>query len=264
MLLVADIGNSSTVLGLWASDGRIVRRWRVRTDGRWTPDEAGVLLQSLLAGATLESRASPPVSLSGGCFASVVPPVTGTLVEAARRYLGIAVRPFRYAAELGIRLEVDEPGQVGADRVANTLAAHLAYPGPAIVVDFGTATNFDVVSADGAFLGGIIAPGLESGFELFAGRTALLPRVAPDFPASFIGRTTVTSLQIGVYRGATVMVDGLVAALRAEWDPGARVIATGGLAPLLAPHCRTVEILDPDLTLKGVGWGHDRLYPRTV
>jgi type III pantothenate kinase len=259
VLLVADIGNSSTALGLWAEGSRIVHRWRVRSEPRRTPDETGILLRALL-----ESVPDVPMELAGACFASVVPPLTGTLIEAVRRYLRVPVHEFRFTPELGIRLEVDEPEQVGADRVANTLGAHLAYPGPAIVVDFGTATNFDVISRDGAFLGGIIAPGLESGFEAFASRTALLPRVAVAFPESVIGKTTVANLQIGVYRGVTAMIDGLVESIRAEWLADARVIATGGLAPLVAPHCRTVGVVDPDLTLKGVGWGHDRLFPRTT
>ncbi|MGH7562914.1 MAG: type III pantothenate kinase [Gemmatimonadota bacterium] len=256
MLLVADIGNSSTVLGLRSEDGSIARRWRIRSEADRTPDELGVVLRILLDGAEAD--------LEGGCIASVVPPLTGVFADAARLHLGVAVEEFSYHPELGISLDVDEPERVGPDRVANTLAAHLEHPGPAIVVDFGTATNFDVVSAEGAFLGGIIAPGLESGFEHFAARTALLPRIAPGFPETFIGRTTVANMQIGVYRGATAMVDGLVDAIRAEWKADARVIATGGLSRMVAPHCRSIEIVDPDLTLKGIGWGHDRLHPRTV
>ncbi|MGH7571575.1 MAG: type III pantothenate kinase [Gemmatimonadota bacterium] len=256
MLLVADIGNSSTVLGLRSDDGSIARRWRIRSEADRTPDELGVVLRILLHGAEAD--------LEAGCIASVVPPLTGVFADAARLHLGVTVAEFGYHPELGIRLDVDEPERVGPDRVANTLAAHLEHPGPAIVVDFGTATNFDVVSAEGAFLGGIIAPGLESGFEHFAARTALLPRIAPGFPETFIGRTTVANMQIGVYRGATAMVDGLVEAIRTEWKADPRVIATGGLSRLVAPHCRSIEIVDPDLTLKGIGWGYDRLHPRTV
>lgn len=258
MLLVADIGNSSTALGLWA-DGKIVARWRIRSESRRTPDELGVLLGALIDGA-----GSGSMRPTAGCVASVVPPLTGTFAAAAGRYLGIPVHEFRHSDRLAIRLDVDEPLQVGADRVANTLAASTEYPGPVIVVDFGTATNFDVVDESGAFIGGIIAPGLESAFEAFAGKTALLPRIAPAFPRSVIGRTTVENLQVGVYRGATAMVDGLVRAIRDEWEAAARVIATGGLATTVGPHCTTVDVVDPDLTLKGVGRGYDRLFPRTV
>lgn len=254
MLLVADIGNSTTTLGLRAADGRIAHRWRIRSEARRTPDELGVLLRALL-------RTADGAPVEAGCVASVVPPLTGVLADAAAQHLGITLQEFRWSPELGIRLDVDEPTQVGADRVANTLAAHLAYPGPAIVVDFGTATNFDVVAADGAFLGGIIAPGLESGFEAFAARTALLPRVAAAFPESAIGRTTVANLQIGVYGGAVAMVDGLVTRIREEWEGSARVIATGGLSRAFAARCRTVDEVDPDLTLKGVAWGYDRVRP---
>jgi type III pantothenate kinase len=153
---------------------------------------------------------------------------------------------------------------VGADRVANALGAHLAYPGPAIVVDFGTATTFDVVSEDGDFLGGAIAAGIEAAAASLFGRTALLPRIALGFPESAIGKSTVQNLQIGLYHGATLLVDGLVKRIRMEWEPGARVIATGGLAQRIAPHCASVDVVDPNLTLKGIGWGHDRLHPASA
>lgn len=259
MLLVADIGNSTSVLGLRASDGSIAQRWRIRTEAARSPDELGVLLRSLLA--TVPGGVP---ALEACCFASVVPPQSVVMTEAVERHLGVSSRELRWAPELGIRLDVEEPHQVGADRVANALAAHLEHPGPAIVVDLGTATNFDVVSADGAFLGGIIAPGVESSAATLTTRTALLPRVAFDFPPSFIGKTTAANIQIGVYHGATVLIDGLVERIRAEWEPAARVIATGGYAARIGPRCRTVEVVDPDLTLKGVGWAFDRLYAGTV
>jgi type III pantothenate kinase len=156
---------------------------------------------------------------------------------------------------------VDEPERVGADRVANALGAHLGYPGAAIVVDFGTATTFDVVSAEGDFLGGAIAAGIEAAAASLFGRTALLPRIAIGFPPTAIGRTTVENLQIGLYHGTTLLVDGLVERMRTEWEPDARVIATGGLAARVAPRCGSVDVVDPDLTLKGIGWGYDRLHP---
>ena len=258
MLLVADIGNTETVLGLRTSGGSIGPRWRIRSDPARTPDELGIVLRELIASVPDAPRIEALVA------ASVVPPFTQVLAEAGERYLGIAVEEFFWRPELGIRLAVDEPTRVGADRVANALGAHLAYPGPAIVIDFGTATTFDVVAGDGAFLGGAIAPGIEAAAASLFSRTALLPRIALGFPESSIGRTTVENLQIGVYHGATVMVDGLVARIRAEWEPGARVIATGGLAGQLAPHCESVDVVDPDLTLKGIGWGYERLRPRTA
>jgi type III pantothenate kinase len=258
MLLVADIGNTETVLGLRTTGGTIGRRWRIRSDPARTPDELGIVLRELIASVPDAPRIEALVA------ASVVPPFTQVLVEAGERYLGVPVKEFCWAPELGIRLAVDEPARVGADRVANALGAHLEYPGPAIVIDFGTATTFDVVADDGAFLGGAIAPGIEAAAASLFSRTALLPRIALGFPASSIGRTTVENLQIGVYHGATVMVDGLVARIRAEWEPGARVIATGGLAAQLAPHCGSVDVVDPDLTLKGIGWGYDRLRIRTA
>ena len=259
MLLVADIGNSATLVGLRADDGSILHRWRLHTDAARSPDELGVLLRSLLA--TVGDRAA---AVHACCFASVVPPQTVAFSEGVERHLEIPARELRWAPVLGVRLEVDEPHQVGPDRIANTLAAHLEYPGPAIVVDLGTATNFDVVSADGAFLGGVIAPGVESSAATLTSRTALLPRVALRFPDSVIGKTTVSNIQIGVYHGATVLIDGLVERIQAEWEPTARVIATGGFASRIASRCRKVDVVDPDLTLKGAGWAHDRLYPRMV
>lgn len=254
---MADIGNTETILGLRAIDGSMVRRWRVHTDARRTPDEIGLLLKGLL-----ESALGETPRLEACCFASVVPPMTGAMIEGANRWLGAPAHEFRWAPELGIALEVREPDKVGPDRVANTLAAHLGYPGPAIVVDLGTATNFDVVSAEGAFLGGLIAPGIETGAATLTGKTALLPRIAPGFPRSLIGKTTVEHMQIGVYHGACAMIDGLVARIRAEWEPEARVVATGGLASLVAGRCAAIDVVDLDLTLKGIGWGHDRLHPR--
>lgn len=257
MLLVGDIGNSETILGLRQSDGSIAHRWRIRSDVDRTPDEVGVLLRSLI---DVAPGGNP--ELEGCCFASVVPPLTMVLAAAARRYLGVPTRELRYTPELGIQLDVEEPEQVGPDRVANTLASHLAYPGPAIVIDFGTATNFDIISADGSFLGGVIAPGVTMAADTLASKAALLPRVAPAFPESFIGRTTVSNIQIGVYHGATALIDGLVERIRGEWEPDARVIATGGLASLMAERCRTVDVIDPDLTLKGIGWAYERAFPR--
>jgi type III pantothenate kinase len=259
VLLVADIGNSATLVGLRSDNGAIAYRWRLHTDAARSPDELGVLLRSLLA--TVGEGAIP---IEACCFASVVPPQTVTFGEAVERHLDVSARELRWAPELGVKLEVDEPQNVGPDRVANTLAAHLEYPGPAIVVDLGTATNFDIVSPDGAFLGGIIAPGVETGAAILTARTALLPRVGIGFPDSLIGKTTVANIQIGVYHGATVLIDGLVERIREEWIPAARVIATGGFATPIASRCRTVEIVDPDLTLKGVGWAYERLHPRFV
>lgn len=259
MLLVADIGNTETSLGVRDSGGTILRRWRMRTDPGRTPDEIGVLVRVLL-----EALPDGASSLEGLCAASVVPPFTDVLAEAAQRHLGIVLREFRWSPALGIRLDVDEPDRVGADRVANALGAHLAYPGAAIVVDFGTATTFDVVADDGAFLGGAIAPGVEAAAASLFARTALLPRISFGFPDSVIGRSTVESLQIGLYHGTTLFVDGLVERIRSEWEPGARVVATGGLAARLAERCASVDIVDPDLTLKGIGWGHDRLHPATA
>jgi type III pantothenate kinase len=259
MLLVADIGNSATLVGLRSDDGSIAHRWRLHTDASRSPDELGVLLRSLLATAADSANA-----IEACCFASVVPPQTIAFGEAVERHIDVPARELRWGPELGVPLEVDEPQQVGPDRIANTLAAHLGYPGPVIVVDLGTATNFDVVSADGAFLGGVIAPGVETGAATLTARTALLPRVAVAFPASLIGKTTVANIQIGVYHGATAMIDGLVDRIRAEWEPLARVIATGGFALPIASRCRTVDVVDPDLTLKGVGWAHDRLHPHVV
>ncbi|HUF89109.1 MAG TPA: type III pantothenate kinase [Gemmatimonadota bacterium] len=259
MLLVADIGNTETVLGARGSGGAIERRWRLQSDPEQTPDEVGVLLRQLV-----DVLPGGAASLGAFCAASVVPPFTRVLAEAAERHLGLVLREFRWTPELGVRLDVLEPDRVGADRVANALGAHLAYPGPAIVVDFGTATSLDVIAADGAFLGGVIAPGIETAAKGLAARTALLPRVAVGFPDAAFGRSTVESMQIGLYQGAALMVDGLVRRILAEWDADARVIATGGLGDAIASRCASVDLMDADLTLKGIAWGHDRLFPATA
>jgi type III pantothenate kinase len=259
VLLVADIGNTETVVGARGAGGRIERRWRLRSDPERTPDEVGVLLRQMVD--TLPAGAP---GLGAFCAASVVPPFTRVLAEAVERHLGLVLREFRWSPDLGVRLDVLEPERVGADRVANALGAHLGYPGPAIVVDFGTATNLDVIDADGAFLGGVIAPGIQTAAAGLASRTALLPSVAVGFPEAPFGRTTVESMQIGLYQGAAVMVDGLVERIRGSWETDARVVATGGLAVQIAARCATVDVVDPDLTLNGIAWGYDRLSPPTA
>lgn len=256
MLLIADIGNTETVLGARDQGGRIQRRWRIQSEPARTPDEVGVLLRHLV-----DALPGGSSNLDAFSAASVVPAFTRVLAEAAENHLGLALQEFRWAPELGVRLDVEEPERVGADRVANALGAHLAYPGPAIVVDFGTATTLDVIAADGAFLGGIIAPGIETAAGGLAARTALLPQVAVGFPDAAFGRSTVESMQIGLYQGAALMVDGLVERIRSAWEKDARVIATGGFAEAIAPRCATVDGVDANLTLKGIAWGYDRLHP---
>jgi type III pantothenate kinase len=192
-------------------------------------------------------------AFGGGMLASVVPPLTEIYLEAARRWLGVELARLPSPAALGIRLRVDEPATVGEDRIANTVAVARLHRCDAIVVDLGTATTFDVISREGDFLGGVIAPGVRSGAEQLFRRTSLLPRVAETLPERVIGRTTAECIRAGIYTGTVAMIEGLVARIAAEWGRGApRVIATGGLSGFLRGATKAVHEVDEGLTLKGL------------
>lgn len=246
MLLVVDIGNTNTVLGLHR-DGEWIAHWRIASDRAEMPDEYAVLLRNLFDFEELSWA-----DVSGVALASVVPPLTGTFVEMCRRYLGhdpLVVTP---AVKTGVRVLTDHPAEVGADRIINALAAYRLHGSPAIVVDFGTATTFDAVSAEGDYLGGAIAPGLGIAAEALFSRTAMLPRIQLIAPPAAIGRNTVHAMQSGLILGYVGLIEGLVARIRAELGGQAKVIATGGLAPALARETDVIEVVDPMLTLKGL------------
>lgn len=247
MILLVDIGNSETVLGLHRN-GEIVRRVRLESRIGPTPDQVGMELERVLRAAGTDAG-----DFEGGMLSSVVPPLTDVYLEAARSYLGVELRRLSVVPELGIRLLVDEPASVGEDRIANTVAVARLYRRDAIVVDLGTATTFDVISGEGDFHGGVIAPGVRAGAEQLFRKTALLPRVSEALPARVIGRTTAECIQSGVYIGAVALIEGIVARILAEWGKrDAYVIATGGLSGFLRDATPVLDEVDDRLTLRGL------------
>src|SRR5437870_6103927 len=241
MLLAIDVGNTSTVFGLFGADG-LSEHWRIATERHKSGDELGALYRSFLDLG----------SVNGICLSSTVPQLVRSYQEFAGRYTGADVFELGPGIKTGIPIRYDDPREVGPDRIANAVAATERYGAPCIVVDFGTATNFDVVSADAEYIGGVLAPGIEISMDALAARAARLRKVDFVEPESVIGKTTVAALQSGVVYGFAGQVDGIVDAIRGELGSDARVIATGGLAELIAPHSRTIEKVDPFLTLEGL------------
>ena len=240
MLLTVDVGNTQTVLGLY--DGEELRdHWRAATDAERTGDELSVLLAGLL----------DPDDVDGVCLSSTVPALIGSWEELAERWQAplLLVGP---GVKTGVPGRYDDPREVGPDRIVNAVAAKARYGAPCIVVDFGTSTNFDVVSPDGEYVGGVLAPGVEVSMDALFKRAARLFRVDFATPATVIGKTTAASLQSGLVYGFTGQVDEIVRRIRGELGVDARAIATGGLADLIAPHSRTIERVDPWLTLEGL------------
>lgn len=255
MILVIDVGNTETTLGVFA--GEVLRaHWRTTTEVFRTPDELGLQLRALLASAEL-----PRGELRGAAIGSVVPALTEPLATACSDWLGVRTLVVDARAPLPITLRVDEPLTVGADRIINTLAASRLYGRDTIVVDLGTATTFDCITADGAFLGGIIAPGVRTSMDTLIRRTSKLPATELVAPARAIATRTEECIRAGVLFGAADSIDGLVRRLKAEW-PGRstpQVVATGGLAAVIAPHCSEIEQLEPTLTLMGLRIAHEIL-----
>jgi type III pantothenate kinase len=247
MILTFDIGNTDTVLGIF--DGEELRAdWRLSTHPERTVDEYGLLLRSILRETDIDTGA-----IDGAAIASVVPPLTHALAQACRRHIGTDAFILDAASpELPVRLDVEEPLTVGADRIANTLAAARLYRRDTIAVDLGTATTFDCITADAVFLGGVIAPGVRTGAETLTRRTAKLPRVDIEPPTAVIGRRTDSALQSGIFYGAVESIDGIVRRIKAEWGTDPLVVATGGLAPALAAHSTTIDRVEPFLTLHGL------------
>jgi type III pantothenate kinase len=248
VLLAADVGNTEIVLGVFA-DADLRHTWRLSTRPERTSDELALQLAGFLEHRGLDLRRD----VTGLCIASVVPDVTSALREMAASYLSFEPLIVGPGTKTGVPVLTDNPREVGADRVVNTLAAFSRYGGPSIVVDFGTGTNFDVVSDRGEFLGGVIAPGLQISAGALFGRTARLTRVDLLPPRSPVGKSTVEAIQSGLLYGTAGEVDGIVERIRADLGaPEATVIATGGLAPVVIPHCRTVDHHEPWLTLEGL------------
>jgi type III pantothenate kinase len=248
MLLAIDIGNTEITLGLFAVD-RLVAHWRVTTATNRTPDEWGALLTSFLAHA-----GHSPQEVRAAVSASVAPAVTESLLDGIQAALGPRPMEVGPASPLPIVLDVEEPLTVGADRVVNTLAAAELYKRDTIVVDFGTATTFDCITADGRFLGGVIAPGLRTAADHLSQKAAKLPAAELAPPKRAIGRRTEECIQAGVLFGAADAVDGLVRRIKREWPTSQVpwVVATGGLAQKMAPLCSEIQHVDSHLTLAGL------------
>jgi type III pantothenate kinase len=242
MLLAVDVGNTQTVLGLYADAAGLADHWRLATERTRTGDELGVLLDGLL---DLES-------VGGICLACTVPTLVREWERVAERWTRTPILVVGPGVKTGIPIRYDDPREVGPDRIVNAVAAKERYGAPVIVVDFGTSTNFDVVSPAGEYVGGVLAPGIETSMEALFQRAARLVKVDYVEPPSVIGKTTVAGLQSGVVYGFAGQVDGIVGAIRGELGADARAVATGGLAELVAPHSTTIASVDPHLTLDGL------------
>lgn len=261
MILVFDVGNTELTVGLF-SEAELRGHWRVMTDVARTPDEFGVLLRSMLAARGFDADVVDSVAIG-----SVVPRVTGPLATACKDYFDVGEPLIVDArAPLPITLEVDEPMTVGADRLINTLAASRLFNRDAIVVDLGTATTFDCITADGVFLGGAIAPGVATASETLTRRTSKLPATEFTIPSRAIGTRTEECIRAGVIFGAVDAIDGMVARIKREWPRSTvpLVIATGGLAETLATLCTSIERVEPHLTLQGLQIAHELLRGGTL
>jgi type III pantothenate kinase len=246
MLLAVDVGNTQTVLGLYDGD-RLIQHWRAATEAERTGDEVAALVVRLLELAELSFEV-----VDGVCLSSTVPLLVRSYEELAERYGRAEILVVGPGTKTGIPILFDDPRQVGPDRIVNAVAARERYGSPCIVVDFGTSTNFDAVSKAGEYVGGAIAPGIEISMDALFARAARLVKVDLVAPETAIGKTTVAGLQSGLFFGFAGQVDGIVERMQAELGGGATVIATGGLADLIAPHSKTIGEVEPLLTLDGL------------
>lgn len=246
MILAVDVGNTQTVVGLFDEE-RIVGHWRISSNAATTADELMIKVDALLG---VPGHAWSVVDRV--VVASVVPKLTDAWSEAARKATGKEPMVVGPGLKTGLRIRSDNPHEVGADRIANGIAALAAHEGPVLVVDFGTATTIDVIDESGAYLGGVIAPGVETSAEALFTKAARLSKVDLVAPSTVIGRNTRQSVQAGLLWGGATMVDGLVRRIWAELGRETAVIATGGLAERMAPLCETITEVDADLTLKGL------------
>jgi type III pantothenate kinase len=242
VLLAIDVGNTQTVFGLYEAE-ELRDHWRIATESHRTGDELSVLLDGLLPDAD---------AVDGICLASSVPALVAAYTDVATRWFDVRLLVVGPGVKTGIAIRYDDPREVGPDRIVNSLAARERYGAPAIVVDFGTSTNFDVVGPDGDFVGGVLAPGIEVSMDALSARAARLFSVGFTEPPTVISKSTVGALQSGLVYGFAGQVDEIVSRIRGELDADAPAIATGGLAELIAPHSRTIGRVDPWLTLEGL------------
>ncbi len=246
MLLAVDIGNTSIAFGVFENE-KLRATWRIATVIHRMADEYAVLLLNLLRHQGLDTSDIKEVALC-----SVVPPLTATFEELFQRYFNISPLVVVAGVKTGVRIHVDNPREVGADRIVDAAAAHYLYRGPVIVVDLGTATTFDTVSKEGDYLGGAIAPGISTAAEALFTRTAMLPRVELVRPKRAIGTNTIAAMQSGIIFGYVGLVEGVVARIQQELGEKAKVVATGGYAGLIAKETTVIDEVNPDLTLVGL------------
>jgi len=246
MLLTIDVGNTNTLLGLY--DGETLRHhWRIKTDRDRMPDEYGMMVLNLFSHVGCATTC-----VNGIVMAGVVPPLAKIFSRMCERYFGRMPLSVTADIETGIEIKIDNPHRLGADRIVDAIAAHHLYGGPACVVDFGTATTFDIISAEGDYLGGVIAPGIGVSADALFMRAAQLPRVELIPPPSVIGKNTVQAIQSGLVFGYTSMVEGMVARIKAEMGQPLNVVATGGLARTFAAQTDAIDYINPWLTLEGL------------
>jgi type III pantothenate kinase len=246
MLLTIDVGNTNVTIGLYQSD-KLVHHWRLATDHDRMPDEYGLQFLGLL-----QNAGRTPKVLSGIALASVVPPLTGRVLQACREYLHQEPLVVDTGVKTGIKIRYEDPKAVGADRVCDAVAVMHLYGGPACVVDFGTATTFNAITKDGEYLGGAITAGINLAAEALFTHAAKLQRIDLQRPPSVIGRNTIHAMQSGLIFGYVSMVEGMVARFRAELGNDMKVIATGGLAEIVARETKVVDVIAPWLTLDGL------------
>lgn len=249
-LLVVDVGNTNIVLGIYRGD-QLVNSWRLATARERTFDEYGILARQLIGDELYDG-------LEGAVIASVVPPLNTAMSAMIHKYFDVDVLFVEPGVKTGIAIHVDNPQEVGADRIVNCVAAHAIYGGPSVIVDFGTATTFDIVTEDAQYIGGVIAPGLIISAEALFARAARLPRVDIKQPAGVIGSNTVASMQSGLYFGYLGLVDGILARIRSDVPNVRKIVATGGLATLMGSNSAHIQEVDENLTLKGLKIVYDR------
>jgi len=246
MLLAIDIGNTNVVLGVFDKD-RLIESWRVGTKIQITSDEYAMIVKDLFNFTGLEFK-----QIDGVILSSVVPPLLPVMTEMTRKYFKLEPMVVTDRIKTGITIRYDNPKEIGADRIVNAAAAFHLYGGPLIIVDFGTATTFCAITKLGEYLGGAIVPGVKISAEALYQRAAKLPRVELVKPASVIGTDTISAMQSGIIYGYAGLVDGIVERMKKELSPEARVVATGGLAELIAPETKSIKETKPHLTLEGL------------
>ncbi len=246
MLLAINVNNTNTSFGLHREGGWIAH-WRIATDRAKQPDEVAMLLRSLFDYARLSWS-----EVSGVALSSVVPPLTPVFADMSRRYLGHDPLIVSTTVKTGVRILIDYPAEIGADRILNALGAKTVYGGPCIVVDFGTATTFDALSKEGDYVGGAIAPGLGIAAEALFARTAKLPRIELTAPPAAIGKNTIHAMQSGLVLGYVGLIESLVGRIGAELGGQVKVVATGGMAQILAEMTAVIQTVDPMITLEGL------------